>query len=162
MAQTTAEKTGAEDVRWDLSELFSSPEDPAIERILAESLEFAKSFEERYKGRIAELSPPEFTAMMQELEANYITSTKPTLYAHLCAAMMVDTQRGRLPLSSAPAMPREADRELRESTSHGITEALRQDLRTRTYIFNVLLQEKTIVDRLRKYPSWISSRNLAN
>ena len=83
MSQTILEKTGAEDVRWDLSELFSSPEDPAIERILAESLDFAKSFEERYRGRIAELEPPDFAAMMQELEANYISSTKPSLYAHL-------------------------------------------------------------------------------
>src|SRR5438132_7705836 len=138
MSQTILEKTGAEDVRWDLSELFSSPEDPAIERILAESLDFAKSFEERCPGRVGALEPP------------------------ASAAIMVDTPRGRVQLSSALAMLREADRELRQNTSQGITEALSQDLRTRTYIFNVLLQEKAIVDRLRKYPSWISSRNLAN
>src|SRR6202011_4889877 len=79
-----------------------------------------------------------------------------------CAAIMRDKRRGRVPSSPRLAMLREADRELRENTSHKITEALGQDLRTRTYIFNVLLQEKPIVDRLPKSPSWGSPRNLAN
>ena len=83
MAQSTAEKTGAEDVRWDLSEMFSSPDDPEIERLLAEALTFATGFEERYKGRIAELSPAEFVKMMEELEAHYANGSKPSLYAHL-------------------------------------------------------------------------------
>src|SRR2546421_5117536 len=83
MSQTIAEKTGAEDVRWDLNELFSSPEDPEIERLLGEALTFATGCEERYKGRIGELTPAEFVAMMEELEAHYASSSKPSLYAHL-------------------------------------------------------------------------------
>jgi oligoendopeptidase F len=259
MAQSTVEKTGAEDVRWDLGEMFSSPEDPEIERLLAEALTFATGFEERYKGRIAELSPAEFVEMMEELEAHYANGSKPTLYAHLlhtqdtrnhaagrliarsreagaergrhmvffglevarltdeqcaalfadpaaaryrhtveqerlyrdhhlseveerllteisptatgawtrlygelCSAITVETQRGEVPLPVALSMLREADRQVREDASHGITAALGKDLRTRSYIFNVLLQDKAIADRLRKYPSWISSRNLAN
>jgi oligoendopeptidase F len=259
VAQTTAERTGAEDVRWDLSELFSSPEDPEIERLLAEALAFASDFEQRYKGRIAELAPAEFTSMMKELEEHYTSSSKPYLYAHLlhtqdtrdhaagrlvarcreagaergkhmvffglevarltdeecarlfadpdaaryrhtveqerlyrdhhlseveerllteisptstgawtrlygelCSAITVETLRGEVPLPAALSMLREGDRSVRENASHGITEALRKDLRTRSYIFNVLLQDKAIADRLRKYPSWISSRNLAN
>src|SRR5262249_41959377 len=35
-------------------------------------------------------------------------------------------------------------------------------LRTRAYVFNTLLQDKSIKDRLRAYPSWIASRNLSN
>ena len=46
--------------------------------------------------------------------------------------------------------------------SAAITAALGSDVRTRAYIFNVILQEKAIDDRLRKFPTWISSRNLAN
>jgi oligoendopeptidase F len=259
MAQTITEKTGAEDVRWDLAELFSSPDDPDIERLLAEALTFAQGFEERYKGRIAELTPAEFVTMMEELEAHYASSTKPSLYAQLlhtqdtrnpaagrliartreagaergrhmvffglevarltdeecdrlfadpaaaryrhtveqerlyrdhhlseveerllteisptatgawtrlyselCAAITVDTQRGQVPLPVALSMLREGDRAVREDASHGITQALQQDVRTRSYIFNVLLQDKAIGDRLRKYATWISSRNLAN
>src|ERR1700736_2624834 len=259
MAQSTAERTGAEDVRWNLNELFSSPEDPEIERLLAEAFTFAADFEQRYKGRIAELTPAEFVKMMKELEAHYGSSSKPSLYAHLlhtqdtrnhaagrliarsreagaergrhmvffglevarltdeqcaalfadpaaaryrhtveqerlyrdhhlseveerllteisptatgawtrlygelCSAITVETQRGEVPLPVALATLRDADRSVREEASHGITAALSKDLRTRSYIFNVLLQDKAIADRLRKYPSWISSRNLAN
>ena len=35
-------------------------------------------------------------------------------------------------------------------------------LRTRAYIFNTLLQDKAVDDRLRNYPTWLASRNLAN
>ena len=253
--------TGAEDVRWRLDELYSSPDDPAIERTLAEALEFAKKFDRTYRGRIAQLSPAEFTAMMESLEQHYVSSAKPGLYAHLlhsldtrdhaagrlvarnreaaaergvhlvffglevaaltdeqcerlfadpraaryrhaveqerryrnhqlteveerllteisptatsawsrlfeelCAAVRVDLGpgRGEVPLPVALAMLREADRSLREHASHTIGRALRADVRTRAYIFNVILQDKATSDRLRKYPTWISSRNLGN
>jgi oligoendopeptidase F len=43
-----------------------------------------------------------------------------------------------------------------------VTEALRPGLRTRGYILNTLLLDKAIDDRLRNYPTWLSSRNLSN
>ena len=43
-----------------------------------------------------------------------------------------------------------------------MTAALEPGLRTRAYIFNTLLQDKAVDDRLRSYPSWLASRNLAN
>ena len=52
--------------------------------------------------------------------------------------------------------------EARATAAAAVTEALRPGLRTRAYIFNTLLHDKAIDDRLRGYPSWISSRNLAN
>ena len=75
--------TGAEDVRWQLDELYASPADPAIERTLAEALDFAKEFEQSYKGRIAELTPGEFAAMMSDLSDHYTRSSRPAIYAHL-------------------------------------------------------------------------------
>jgi oligoendopeptidase F len=259
MAQTLPTTTGAEEVRWDLSDLYSSPDDPAIERDLADALDFAREFESTYKGRIGELSPFDFVAMMEKLERHYLSSSKSGLYAHLlhardtrdhaagrlisrvreagaergrymvffslevakltdeqvdrlyadpgaaryrhtveqerrfrehqlseveerllteisptgtgawtrlheelCAGIQVDVDGASVPLSTALAMLYEADREVREKASHATTAALRRDLRTRSYIFNVLLQDKAIEDRLRKYPSWISARNLSN
>jgi oligoendopeptidase F len=250
---------GAEGVRWDLAELYSSPDDPAIERTLSEALDFAVEFERQYRGRIAELTPAEFTAMMEALEQHYVRSSKPGLYAHLlhtldtrdhasgrlvarnreagaergrhmvffglevahltdeqcsrlfadpvaaryrhaveqerryrnhqmseveerllteisptgtgawtrlfeelCSAVRVQLDDGEVALSIALAQLREADRGVRERASHGISAALRDDLRTRSYIFNVVLQDKAISDRLRSYPTWVSSRNLAN
>ena len=43
-----------------------------------------------------------------------------------------------------------------------MTEALRPGLRTRAFVFNTLLQDKATKDRLRGYPHWLASRNLAN
>jgi oligoendopeptidase F len=43
-----------------------------------------------------------------------------------------------------------------------VTEALRPGLRTRAYVFNTLLADKATKDRLRSYPHWLASRNLAN
>lgn len=259
MTEITLEKTGAEGVRWDLDELYSSPEDPRIEAVLAEALDFAREFEAAYRGRIAELSPADFVAMMKSLEEHSDRTAKPSLYASLlhtirstdpAAGRLVSrvreagAERGRhtvffglelaaltdeqverlyadpaaaeyrhtveqerrerphqlseveerllndispvgvgawtrlfdelttvinvnlegreLPLPSALAMVRDPDREKRRAAHDAITAALRTDLRTRAYIFNTVLQNKAISDRLRKFPSWISSRNLAN
>src|SRR6202158_6240781 len=258
MAQAT-KTTGAEKVRWDLSDLFKSPTDPALETTLAKSLELAKEFEAKYKGKVTSLEPPEFAAMMKELEENEEEATKPEVYAYLlhsqntqdpaagrllarareataergshgvffslelaqvsdeqaarlyahpesarykhtveearkfrphqlsepeervltefspvgdsawnrlfeelCAGIRVPMNGRDLALEEALTMLREPDRELRQSASHAITEALDRDIRTRGYIFNVILQEKAIDDRLRRFPTWISSRNLAN
>src|SRR5471030_3126801 len=75
--------TGAEDVRWNLAELYESPDDPAIERALAEALDFAGEFESSYKGRLAELAPAEFAAMMESLGEHFVRSSRPAIYAHL-------------------------------------------------------------------------------
>ena len=32
----------------------------------------------------------------------------------------------------------------------------------RAYVFNTLLQDKAVKDRLRSYPNWLAARNLAN
>ena len=44
----------------------------------------------------------------------------------------------------------------------GDREGLAPGLRTRSFVFNAILLDKSIDDRLRDYPTWISSRNLAN
>lgn len=54
------------------------------------------------------------------------------------------------------------DREVRRRAAQAVTEGLAPGLRTRAYVFNTLLADKATDDRLRGYPSWISSRNLAN
>ena len=54
------------------------------------------------------------------------------------------------------------DRDLRRSTAEAVTEALEPGLRTRAYVFNTLLADKATDDRLRHYPTWLTSRNLAN
>src|SRR5712691_707393 len=237
MAQAT-KTTGAESVRWDLSDLFKSPTDPAIEATLAEALKRAQAFEERYKGNVVSLPPEEFAAMMRQLEDDEELAAKPDVYAYLlhsqntgdaaagrllarvsdahaarlyadpesakyrhmveearkfrphqlsepeervltefspvgnsawtrlfeelCAGIRIDMDGRQLMLEEALTLLREPNREVRRNASHAITGALNHDIRTRGYIFNVILGEKAIDDRLRHFPSWISSRNLAN
>ncbi len=54
------------------------------------------------------------------------------------------------------------DRKAREKAARAMTEGLRGKLRLLTFIFNMLASDKAIEDRLRKYPHWLSARNLAN
>jgi oligoendopeptidase F len=54
------------------------------------------------------------------------------------------------------------DREARRSTALAVTDALAPGLRTRAFLFNTLLADKGVDDRLRRYPSWLAARNLAN
>jgi oligoendopeptidase F len=54
------------------------------------------------------------------------------------------------------------DRALRRTTAEAVTAALEPGLRTRAFLFNTLLVDKSTDDRLRRYPSWLASRNLSN
>jgi oligoendopeptidase F len=54
------------------------------------------------------------------------------------------------------------DRDRRREAAEAVTASLRPGLRTRAFVFNTLLQDKATKDRLRGYPHWLASRNLAN
>jgi oligoendopeptidase F len=54
------------------------------------------------------------------------------------------------------------DREVRRVAAEAVTAGLAPGLRTRAFVYNTLLNDKSIDDRLRTYPTWLSSRNLAN
>jgi oligoendopeptidase F len=73
-----------------------------------------------------------------------------------------DGEPSTAPLEQGLAMLQHPDREVRARAAAAVTEGLAPGLRTRAYIFNTLLLDKSVNDRLRNYGSWISSRNLAN
>jgi oligoendopeptidase F len=54
------------------------------------------------------------------------------------------------------------DREVRRAAAQAVTAALAPGLRTRAYVLNTLLVDKSVDDRLRRYPHWLAARNLAN
>lgn len=54
------------------------------------------------------------------------------------------------------------EREKRIQAAQEMTEGLQGEIHILSHIFNTLAAEKMIDDRLRHYPSWISSMNLAN
>ncbi|XOF34624.1 MAG: M3 family oligoendopeptidase [Candidatus Electrothrix sp. YB6] len=55
-----------------------------------------------------------------------------------------------------------SDREVRRRAALELTQGLQSQLHILTHIFNTILAEKMITDRLRRYPSWIRTRNLSN
>jgi oligoendopeptidase F len=55
-----------------------------------------------------------------------------------------------------------SDHELRQRSAEAVTEALEPGMRTRAFIFNTLVYDKSVDDRLRNYPHWLASRNLSN
>ena len=108
---------------------------------------------------------------LSEPEERILTETQVTggsafarLFTELTSAMEVDLP-GRdepAPLMEALSLLQSPDRDQRREAAAGVTAALQPGLRTRAYIFNTLLQDKSTKDRLRSYPHWLASRNLAN
>jgi len=56
----------------------------------------------------------------------------------------------------------DAKREVRKTAAQELTEGLESQLHILSHIFNTILAGKMIDDRMRSYPSWVSSRNLSN
>jgi oligoendopeptidase F len=67
-----------------------------------------------------------------------------------------------MPLMQALSLLQHPDAELRAESAEKVTKALAPGLRTRAFIYNTLMLDKKIDDRMRSYPTWISSRNLSN
>jgi oligoendopeptidase F len=256
---TITEITGAEEVAWDLSDLYDGADDPRFEADVQEAEEAGAAFRERYHGKVAELSAEELADAIAERERIESRLTRAAYFAHLdFSTNMADPARGALvarltekgaaldtqllffgleiadvedeaaekllesphlekwnhwirslrkfrpyllsepeekivtekSVSGSSAWDRlyeellgavrvdidgvdvafeeamaklySADREERRTAAESVTTALQPGLRTRAYIFNTILLDKSIDDRLRGYPTWISSRNLRN
>ncbi len=256
---TTTELTGAEDVAWDLSDLYESGEDPRIGQHVQEVEEAAAAFRARYYGRVAELSADELVEAIDERERIESIFTRAIYFAHLrFSTDMADSPRGALlarltekgavvdtqllffgleladlddaaadALLTDPALARwehwlrsvrkfrpyiltepeekiiteksvsgvsawdrlydellgalrvdldgteisfeeamarlySGDRDERRRASEAVTVTLEPGLRTRTFIFNTIVLDKSVEDRLRGYETWLSARNLRN
>jgi len=49
-----------------------------------------------------------------------------------------------------------------EHAAVAVTDGLAPGIRTRAFVFNTLLVDKSVDDRLRNFPHWLASRNLSN
>jgi oligoendopeptidase F len=86
------------------------------------------------------------------------------LFSELTSAIEVELpgEEDKVALDVALSKLMSPDRDVRRTTAEAVTGALALGLRTRAYILNTLAHDKAVDDRLRSYPTWISSRNLAN
>ncbi len=251
------QQLGTSEVVWRLEDLFASPDDAAIRKIMDHSLESARRLREEYAGRVADLSASELKAVVESLEnlseelakigafayLNFSTNAEdpeagaflqkvrefgsqvekelvffelewakvederaeqlldqPVLahFRHYLTAMrryrphLLSEIEERLLIELSPvgrsswvnlfdkvlAFHRygerkrtqeevltdlyNPDRQIRKKAASELTEGLRKDLHIVTHTFNTVLADKMIQDRLRSYPKWISSMNLAN
>ncbi len=93
----TTELTGAEEVAWDLSDLYDGGDDPRIEQDVEQAETAAAAFRELYYGRVAQLSPDELRTAIEEREKIESAFTRAIYYAHLWFSTdMSDSQRGAL------------------------------------------------------------------
>ncbi|MCU0258081.1 MAG: M3 family oligoendopeptidase [Solirubrobacteraceae bacterium] len=114
----------------------------------------------RYRPHL--LSEPEEKLMAEKSVTGDQAWTR--LFSELTSAVRVDLPGAEeaVPLDAALSLLSSPDRDVRRTTAEAVTAALEPGLRTRAYIFNTLLQDKATDDRLRSYPTWLSSRNLSN
>ena len=251
--------TGAEEVAWNLGDLYAGMDDPQLNADMDACDADAKALNADYRGRVADLSAAELAGLITRYEALYERMGKVGSFASLHwtqntedpargALLQRVTERGsrlsqevvflELELAAAPdetasawladpalahwrhwlemvrvfkphllSEPEEKllteksvtgaaawgrffdevhgaarydldsqaltgdqvlsklyqqDRDLRRRAAAAVTAGLKAMQRTNTYIFNTLLADKASDDRLRKYPSWISARNLGN
>ena len=76
-------KSGSENVRWDLSDLYTGPEDPAINTDLDKADELARTLSESYRGRLERLSAGELESFLRSYEAILELSGRVGTYAYL-------------------------------------------------------------------------------
>jgi len=83
MSEKNKKNTGAEEIHWDLSDLYKSIDDPQLEQDRETVLEKADEFAETYKGRITELDSGQFKKALQEYEDILEMIGKIGSFAHL-------------------------------------------------------------------------------
>lgn len=84
------------------------------------------------------------------------------LFTQITSALRFDYEGEKLNQSRVLNLLYEADRETRQKAATSVTEGLKSRSMELTYIFNVLAADKASDDKRRGYPTWVSSRNLAN
>ncbi len=72
MSQAVQERlTGAEDVIWDLSVFYQDLEDPQVDADIKKLKKLVDEFQQRWRGKIAQMSAADFVDAYQALEAIY-------------------------------------------------------------------------------------------
>jgi oligoendopeptidase F len=133
----------------------------AEELLAADGLDFCRHYlrsARRYRPHL--LSEPEEKVLAEKSIASEAAWAR--LFGELVAALRIDLGGEELTLDLALSRLLSTDRGVRESAAAALTTALEPGVRTRGFIFNTLVFDKSVEDRLRSYPHWLASRNLDN
>jgi oligoendopeptidase F len=165
LLQRVQEKGTAIETRLLFFELeWAGLDDAHAERLLqADGLDTARHFlraARRYRPHL--LTEPEEKILTEKSVSG--ASAWGRLFSEQISALTVALPGEDEPvaLDSALARLMSSDRDVRRDAAEAVTAALEPGLRTRAYIFNTLLHDKAVDDRLRSYPNWLAARNLSN
>ena len=139
------------------------PDERADELLSADGLDFAAHhlrMERRYRPHL--LSEPEEKILAEKSISG--SSAWGRLFSEQVSAITVELPGEDEPVTLDGALARlmSPGRDERRTAAEAVTAALEPGLRTRAYIFNTLLHDKAVDDRLRHYDNWLAARNLAN
>jgi len=143
---------------------WAALDDERAEALLTlDSLEFCRHHlrsARRYRPHL--LSEPEERILAEKALTSSGAWTR--LFEEQAAAIEVTLPGAEEPVALEIALAHlfSPDRDARRGAAEAVTEALQPGLRVRGYVLNTLLAEKMVDDRLRSYPHWLASRNLAN
>ena len=165
LLQRVQEKSTAIETRLLFFELewAALDDDRADELLGADGLDTSRHFlraARRYRPHL--LSEPEEKILTEKSVSG--RSAWGRLFSEHVSAITVALPGADEPvtLDGALAQLMSADRDVRRGAAEAVTEALAPGLRTRAFIFNTLLHDKAVDDRLRRYPHWLAARNLSN
>ncbi len=137
------------------------PQERAEELLADPGLDFCRHHlrnVRRYREHL--LSEPEEKILAEKSLTGASAWTR--LFEELTSAIEVELDSERVALDVALSRLALPDREVRRTAAEAVTAALAPGLRTRAYVLNTLLVDKSVDDRLRRYPNWLAARNLAN
>jgi oligoendopeptidase F len=139
------------------------PDERAEELLAADEVAFCRHYLRTIRRyRPHQLSEPEERVLSETNVTG--PSAFRRLFTEQTSSVRVDLpgEDEPVPFMEALALLQDPSREKRAEAAAAVTEALKPGLRTRGFVFNTLLQDKATKDRLRGYPHWLASRNLAN
>jgi oligoendopeptidase F len=141
---------------------WAALDDERAEELLAgEGLDFCRHHlrsARRYRPHL--LSEPEEKILAEKSISSEAAWGR--LFGELVSALRVRLDGDDVPLDVALSRLQAPEREARKTAAAAVSEALDPGLRTRSFIYNTLVHDKAVEDRLRHYPDWLAARNLAN
>jgi oligoendopeptidase F len=104
--------SGVQDGEWDLSDLYSSLQDPRIEADRQRATALAEDFGRNYRGRIGSLSGAQLAAALGELEEITRVTNRPEHYASLRFAVATDQEETQRAHAGAQTFSSEVQQQL--------------------------------------------------
>jgi oligoendopeptidase F len=136
--------------------------DEHVEPLLtADALEFCRHYlsaARRYRTHL--LTEPEERILADKAVTGRSAWTR--LFSEQTSAIRIDLDGADLSLEEGLSKLMMGDRDARKAAAEAVTAGLAPGLRTRAFVFNTLLADKSTDDRLRHYDHWSASRNLEN